>query len=310
MFTNDEIRGIATAKALSGGSFIISDDLESISAERIRIALQLLPPAAEAAVALDLLDRDMPELFRMQLQSHYSTQVLLFADPGTTELSPGHGVDTGEFGGTGTGTGTGYSKSPPSYPYPTPYSFPSPAPGSYFDFAAANANPSTSSNNVNAANPIYSPYGASKSVAANPRSQLQSQSQSHRRSFSTSLLPTALGLSDAATQNHRHNNMSATDSPSSIEHDGQRDRDSDRDKRIKSDDKSTRSVFPFNTLSINTKEIGDNSGKDVSVGAASSNKQAIRAFPGLHSNRTSPIDSIVRKHSQEKGLIYKVRALR
>lgn len=43
-----------------------------ISPERFRIALQLLPPASRAAVALDLMEREMPELFRQVLPSNFS----------------------------------------------------------------------------------------------------------------------------------------------------------------------------------------------------------------------------------------------
>jgi hypothetical protein len=75
-FTLDEIRGMATAKALSAGSFIISDDLQLISAERFRIAQQLLPPARDAAVALDLMERETPELFRMRVRSNYARWLL------------------------------------------------------------------------------------------------------------------------------------------------------------------------------------------------------------------------------------------
>jgi len=79
-FSLDEIRGIATAKALSGGSFIISDDLKMISPERMRIALQLMPPAPVAAVAVDLLERETPELFRMQLRSNFAHDQLHAVD--------------------------------------------------------------------------------------------------------------------------------------------------------------------------------------------------------------------------------------
>lgn len=88
-FTDDEIRGIATSKALSGGSFIVSDDLQMISPERFRVAQQLLPPARDAAVAVDLLERETPELFRMQLLSNYARWLLTEGgDLQGGELSP------------------------------------------------------------------------------------------------------------------------------------------------------------------------------------------------------------------------------
>lgn len=100
-FTSDEIRGIATIKALSGGSFIISDDLDTISNERFRIALQLMPPTNIPAEALDLLEREMPELLRLQLSSSYSRQEM--KSPRTLRSKsnsfiyskPGIGINTG-----------------------------------------------------------------------------------------------------------------------------------------------------------------------------------------------------------------------
>ena len=87
-FSLDEIRGIATSKALSGGSFILSDDLNAVSSERLRVALQLLPPAPIAATAVDLLERETPELFRMQLRSNYAHQALVHAgDFDETDIS-------------------------------------------------------------------------------------------------------------------------------------------------------------------------------------------------------------------------------
>ena len=75
-FSDAEIQGIASAKAMSGGSLIISDNLDAISARRLRIAQQLLPPTDVAAVALDLLERETPELLCLQLQSSHSVRVL------------------------------------------------------------------------------------------------------------------------------------------------------------------------------------------------------------------------------------------
>ena len=66
-FTDDEIVGIATVKAMSGGSFVLSDDLAVVPEDRMRIAHQLLPATNQSAVAVDLLDSDMPELLRLGL---------------------------------------------------------------------------------------------------------------------------------------------------------------------------------------------------------------------------------------------------
>jgi hypothetical protein len=66
-FSEEELVGIATVKAFSGGSFIISDDLDTITAKRFRMALQLLPPTNIAGVPLDLLRKEMPEQLRLKL---------------------------------------------------------------------------------------------------------------------------------------------------------------------------------------------------------------------------------------------------
>ena len=64
-FSEDEIVGIATVKALSGGSFVMSDDIGAVPPHRLRIAQQLLPATNRAAVPLDLLEREMPQLLRL-----------------------------------------------------------------------------------------------------------------------------------------------------------------------------------------------------------------------------------------------------
>jgi hypothetical protein len=68
-FTPAEVIGIATVKALSGGSFLLSDDLGSVSRPRIRVAQALLPVTGQAAVALDLLEKEMPEVLRLAFTS-------------------------------------------------------------------------------------------------------------------------------------------------------------------------------------------------------------------------------------------------
>lgn len=66
-FTPDELVGICTTKVFSGGSVIISDDLNFVSAKRLRMFSQMVPPSNVAAVALDLLDREIPEVLRLSL---------------------------------------------------------------------------------------------------------------------------------------------------------------------------------------------------------------------------------------------------
>lgn len=65
-FSKEELIGIATSKALSGGSMIVSDDLAAVSPERWDMFLKLLPPTNQPAVAVDLFEQEMPELFRLK----------------------------------------------------------------------------------------------------------------------------------------------------------------------------------------------------------------------------------------------------
>jgi hypothetical protein len=73
-FTDDEIIGIATVKAFSGGSFIISDDLDVVPTIRFKLTLQLLPPTNISCIPLDLLLREMPEILKLELSSNNKTR--------------------------------------------------------------------------------------------------------------------------------------------------------------------------------------------------------------------------------------------
>ena len=69
-YTDDEVIGIATVKALSGGSIIISDDLLKVSRDRLRIADNILPTIGLAAIPVDLLEREMPEILLLPLDDY------------------------------------------------------------------------------------------------------------------------------------------------------------------------------------------------------------------------------------------------
>lgn len=56
-------------KALCGGPFIISDHMASVSSKRMRIAKQLLPPTGLAAIPIDLLDKEIPEILRLEMSA-------------------------------------------------------------------------------------------------------------------------------------------------------------------------------------------------------------------------------------------------
>ena len=88
-FSEQELIGIATTKAFSGGSFVISDDLDAVSSDRMRIFHQLLPPTDIPAVALDLLEREIPEVLRLRLAPSPSPAPSAM----TTRRSKGEGRD-------------------------------------------------------------------------------------------------------------------------------------------------------------------------------------------------------------------------
>lgn len=68
-YTEEEVIALATVRALSGGSMIISDDLSSISNKRMLILTKMLPPSDIPCVAVDLCYCDTPELLRVVFTS-------------------------------------------------------------------------------------------------------------------------------------------------------------------------------------------------------------------------------------------------
>jgi alpha-galactosidase len=60
-----EVRSLASAIALTGGSLLVSDDLPSLPAERLRIAEVLVPVIGERARVIDWFDKGMPEKLRL-----------------------------------------------------------------------------------------------------------------------------------------------------------------------------------------------------------------------------------------------------
>jgi len=59
--TWDEVISLASAIALSGGMFVLSDDMTRLSPERRRVIQPLLPVVGRAARAVDWMDAPMPE---------------------------------------------------------------------------------------------------------------------------------------------------------------------------------------------------------------------------------------------------------
>jgi hypothetical protein len=82
-FSEDEVWGLAVVKAMSGGSFVLSDDLKCLTnsddediTSRLRLLQQILPISGSAATAVDLLDRDISEILRLNINYTAAPTVL------------------------------------------------------------------------------------------------------------------------------------------------------------------------------------------------------------------------------------------
>ena len=64
--TQDELQGIATVVALTGGPLVVSDNLDNVSEERLRLASSLLPVTGVAGRAVDVLTSEMPEIIVLE----------------------------------------------------------------------------------------------------------------------------------------------------------------------------------------------------------------------------------------------------
>jgi len=67
--TEDEVRTAATVIAMTGGLFLLSDDLTALPAERLRIARGLLPLIGETPRVLDWFDAETPGMLRLDLKA-------------------------------------------------------------------------------------------------------------------------------------------------------------------------------------------------------------------------------------------------
>ena len=63
----EEVKTLATAIGMTGGSLLLSDDLPKLPPERIHLAEVLLPVLGERAQVLDWFDAEMPALLRVDL---------------------------------------------------------------------------------------------------------------------------------------------------------------------------------------------------------------------------------------------------
>lgn len=72
-----EVQSLATAIALSGGSVLLSDDIPNLTAERLKIARVLLPPAGKKPAIPDWFDTQNPQQMRLDLQNETGSWILL-----------------------------------------------------------------------------------------------------------------------------------------------------------------------------------------------------------------------------------------
>lgn len=63
----DEVKSLATAIGMTGGSVLLSDDITRLPDERIELAAALLPPMQEKVRVLDWLDVETPQKLRIDL---------------------------------------------------------------------------------------------------------------------------------------------------------------------------------------------------------------------------------------------------
>jgi len=64
----DEVRTLATAIGMTGGSVLLSDNMTELPEDRLEIAAALLPPIENDVQALDWLDAETPQKLRIDLQ--------------------------------------------------------------------------------------------------------------------------------------------------------------------------------------------------------------------------------------------------
>ncbi|WIG61219.1 MAG: Alpha-galactosidase [Ktedonobacterales bacterium] len=74
--TLDEVRSLATAIGLTGGMVLASDRLAELSAERVDLLAQLLPPMPECALPVNSFDFGIPELVSVRIQRPWGEWLL------------------------------------------------------------------------------------------------------------------------------------------------------------------------------------------------------------------------------------------
>jgi len=66
--TEAEVQSAVTLVGLSGGMLILSDDLQRVSPERLKWVSKLTPNLNLCGLPLDLLDNEMPQVYRVELE--------------------------------------------------------------------------------------------------------------------------------------------------------------------------------------------------------------------------------------------------
>ena len=75
----NELRGIATVVALTGGPFVVSDNLSNVGEDRLRMIRSLLPVTGVAARPVDILTSEMPEILELKRSNASAGQWTILA---------------------------------------------------------------------------------------------------------------------------------------------------------------------------------------------------------------------------------------
>jgi alpha-galactosidase len=83
---DNEIKLQITVFGLSGGQLFISDDMTKLEADRLDLALKLIPPYYESAIPIDALYEPLPTLYLLETQTRFGIRALLSVINWTDEV--------------------------------------------------------------------------------------------------------------------------------------------------------------------------------------------------------------------------------
>lgn len=98
-----EVQSLATAISMTGGAFLISDDMTTLKPERLRIAASLLPVLPPGPKVPDLFEENMPSILHQTLKNAFGKWHLIALfnwkdTPSTLELIPSQfGLKKGKY---------------------------------------------------------------------------------------------------------------------------------------------------------------------------------------------------------------------